>query len=400
MDPDIIKCFESSSSSSSTSDDEDILFLLGTDTEFFKHYNISLNDDEHSEINYIEDVVVNFTDDEFLQHFRVSRKTAKGITQKFAASRHFKKRSKSSRKKPISAQLHCLSFLWYAGNKKSYREVSNLFKMSPSTAYRCQTAFLEFLVDISSQYIKMPSTNVEKSKNCRGFTKVAGLDYVLGCIDECKIQLRTQTHPSILLNRQGPSSITLQAICDADTRFLNVFVETTGKTHESGIFKTSYMVKDFPKVCGSRYHILGYAGYPLREYLLTPYPDNADLTPKQKIFNKKHCQTMVKIDNCFQLLKQRFRQLTGLDCFPSMRISKFVLACCVLHNLCIEEGDLWVDIYDSYNDTDPEEEILKNIIVVAEETDEEVTERKEESTLENILLHKGHVKRNAIAESI
>lgn len=52
-------------------------------------------------------------------------------------------------------------------------------------------------------------------------------------------------------------------------------------------------------------------------------------------------------------MKNRFRQLMRLDFFRVERMSKFVLACCTLHNLCIDLGDEWEE------EDDEEEDVLR-----------------------------------------
>ncbi|KAG0423703.1 hypothetical protein HPB47_000489 [Ixodes persulcatus] len=77
----------------------------------------------------------------------------------------------------------------------------------------------------------------------------------------------------------------------------------------------------------TKYHLLGDAAYPLRETLVTPFRDYGTLTNQQKSFNTKLSST------------RRFRQLINLE-FPTVRrMSTFIIACCVLHNLCIDAGD-------------------------------------------------------------
>ena len=49
--------------------------------------------------------------------------------------------------------------------------------------------------------------------------------------------------------------------------------------------------------------------------------------------------TRVLIENTFGLLKGRFRQLIEIDMHNVDKISKFIISCCVLHNLCIDNND-------------------------------------------------------------
>lgn len=99
------------------------------------------------------------------------------------------------------------------------------------------------------------------------------------------------------------------------------------------------MAEKLPTLCGYKYHILGDGAYGIREYLLTPFKDFGHLTPEQQLYNKKFCSTRVTIENTFGIFKSRFRQLLLLDMHTVSRLTKFIIACCVLHNLCIDNCD-------------------------------------------------------------
>lgn len=134
-------------------------------------------------------------------------------------------------------------------------------------------------------------------------------------------------------------SLTLQAICDADKIFLDVFTGKPSKVHDAHVFKLSFISTMLPETCGDEWHILGDAAYPLKKYLITPYRNYGNLTEEQKNFNYNFSACRVKIENAFGLLKTRFRQLIRLDFNTVQRSCKFILACCTLHNLCIHFGD-------------------------------------------------------------
>jgi len=78
---------------------------------------------------------------------------------------------------------------------------------------------------------------------------------------------------------------------------------------------------------------LGDAAYPCFLQLITPYRDNGHLTQAQRNFNRIHSQCRISVEHGFGLLKQRFRQLYFLKLRNMQFIVKFILACCVLHNL-------------------------------------------------------------------
>lgn len=72
---------------------------------------------------------------------------------------------------------------------------------------------------------------------------------------------------------------------------------------------------------------------------MTPYREVGELSSSDLNFNYKLSKSRVVIENAFGLLKQRFRQLVRLYLHHVDSMSKFVISCCVLHNLCIYAKD-------------------------------------------------------------
>ncbi|KAJ8964337.1 hypothetical protein NQ314_004980 [Rhamnusium bicolor] len=96
-------------------------------------------------------------------------------------------------------------------------------------------------------------------------------------------------------------------------------------------------------------HIID-AAYGIHPQLLTPYKDNGHLTARQNNYNFCHTLARIAIERAFGLLKSRFRRL--LDCLPLTDIQyvpEFILACCVLHNICLGRNDLIDPVHDNAN---------------------------------------------------
>lgn len=157
---------------------------------------------------------------------------------------------------------------------------------------------------------------------------------------------------STYANRHNKTSLILQGICDNKKRFIDVFTGVTGKLHDSRTFTLSFISKTISDICqNGKYHLLGDSAYPIREYLLTSYKDYGNLTRLQRIYNKKLCGTRVRIENTFGLLKSRFRQLMELQFHDIKKMSKFIISCCVLHNLCIYLKDSFdLELINEFND--------------------------------------------------
>lgn len=198
--------------------------------------------------------------------------------------------------------------------------------------------------------------------------KIAGFPKVLGCIDGTFIKVQTPVHKikSTYVNRHDIASITLQGICDARKRFIDTFTGIPSKIHDARVLKLSDICDELPGICeGGKYHILGDGAYPIREWLITPFKDYGNLSANEKKFNKMLSATRVLIENTFGLLKSRFRQLIEVDMHNVDKISKFIISCCVLHNLCIENNDdIDFPMYEKqnvnevYNEDIGEQEVL------------------------------------------
>lgn len=212
---------------------------------------------------------------------------------------------------------------------------------------------------------------------------------VIGCLDGSYISCSTPAHKirSTYANRYKQISITLQAICDSNRRFLDVFTGAPSKIHDARIYRMSPVSGQLQAICQGKYHILADGAYEIREWLLVPYKMYETLPAQQQKFNDRFCPTRVVIENAFSYLKKRFRQLIRIDMWSVDRISKFILSCCVLHNLCIDCDDNLEEEDDVNFEDDNRNER------------EQIPERRNESARDRYLRRLGKLKRAEICKS-
>ncbi|CAD6222125.1 GSCOCG00013000001-RA-CDS [Cotesia congregata] len=171
----------------------------------------------------------------------------------------------------------------------------------------------------------------------RGFPKV------IGAIDGTHINIPTpRKQPESYVNRKGHHSIQLQAVCDAQSKFIHCCPGNVDSVHDARVFRLSEVhdylsdPEKFPNDC----HLVGDGAYPLHKHLLTPYRDNGHLSARQKNYNFCHSSARIAIERAFGLLKKRFRSLlTVLDMNRTDLIPEYIIACCVLHNICLLKED-------------------------------------------------------------
>lgn len=93
-------------------------------------------------------------------------------------------------------------------------------------------------------------------------------------------------------------------------------------------------------------YLLGDSAYKLATNLIVPFKNNGFLTARQKKFNKIQSSKRVKIENAFALLKGRFRRLKLMETVKMDLLALLVMTACILHNVCIFNGDIPNDLMD------------------------------------------------------
>lgn len=166
---------------------------------------------------------------------------------------------------------------------------------------------------------------------------------IIGSIDGSHIQiLPPKEHPNSYCNRKNIHSVLLQGVCDHRKLFTSVYTGEPGSVHDNRLFQKSDLYRGieaqeikFP----NNSHLVGDLAYKLSNYLMVGFKDTGFLTNRQKNFNIKLNQIRVVIENAFALLKGRFRRLKFLETKRLDLICLLIVSACILHNLCILNGD-------------------------------------------------------------
>ncbi|XP_064486391.1 putative nuclease HARBI1 [Ornithodoros turicata] len=119
-----------------------------------------------------------------------------------------------------------------------------------------------------------------------------------GCIDGTEIRIKAPTWcPSSYINRKGHHSVTLQAVCDNEMRFIDCYAGEAGSVHDAAVFRRAPLSLEMRKegVFPGGTHILGDAAYPLQSNLLVPYKDNGHLAEHQVLYNAIRSSTRCTI---------------------------------------------------------------------------------------------------------
>lgn len=256
-------------------------------------------------------------------------------------------------REPISVERRLALTLVKLGSSGKLRTVADLFGIARSTtceivAHVCQAIHLKF-----KSYISFPAGDSLKLVVDR-FLDLGGLPGCCGVIDSTHIPIKTPREsfsPKEYYNKKGFYSVILQAVVDDKERFMNVSVVSPGSASEIEAFTNSSLFKEgdagklftpeLIPVPGTsdtvKSFIVGSSAFPLLPWLITPF--RGELSKEQEVFNHNVANSRTVVKQAFNKLKGRWRSLLKDNDSNLTNIERQVLACCYLHNICIECND-------------------------------------------------------------
>lgn len=144
------------------------------------------------------------------------------------------------------------------------------------------------------------------------------------------------------------------ALVDADYRFRAIEVGDFGRMSDGGVFATSDLGRGMenrtlhvppsallpgaPELGPLPHVIVGDAAFPLKMYLLRPYP-GTDLNHDKRIFNYRLSRARMVVECAFGILTARWRvMLRDINLHPD-HVDSLVVAACILHNYLLSPRD-------------------------------------------------------------
>lgn len=221
------------------------------------------------------------------------------------------------------------------------RSVAERFDMSKSTLSNTFFRIINVIKSMAPMIITWPTVNkmIEIENK---FYNGRNLKKIIGVVDGtyCPIKApKSQSHS--YTNRKKFHSITLQGICDHKMRFIDCSVGYPSSVHDKRVFTNSAIFKNAEIERRNEYFpnerkILGDKAYPILPWCIPPYFDRGRLTDQQRKFNKTHASMRQIVERTYALLFGRFRRLHFLDMNSVKYMPSTILACCVLHNICLQ----------------------------------------------------------------
>lgn len=130
-------------------------------------------------------------------------------------------------------------------------------------------------------------------------------------------------------------------ICNDRLEFMHCYAGLPGSVHDMRVFRFSGVQQR----CNEEYfpydsHLLGDLAYTIQNHVMIPYRNDGHLTVEQIYYNRILSRARMIIERAIGLLKLRWRYL--IEKLPMKRtdlIPYYILAACILHNLCLKFED-------------------------------------------------------------
>lgn len=228
----------------------------------------------------------------------------------------------------------------------SYRIIAFSYRLGHTTVslivIEVSTAIIKHLL---SQYIGIPSRE-KWLAIADEFWKTWNFPNCIGALDGKHVIITAPPNSgSLYFNYKKTFSIVLLALVDATYKFITVDIGSYGKNSDGGIFSNSKLGKCVARnklnILEDRklphtdilmpHVIVGDEAFPLKTYLLRPYPKPQLDDPAKQHYNYRHSRARRVSEDAFGILTQKFRIYQRRIQLNPEHADKIILTTCILH---------------------------------------------------------------------
>ncbi|CAM2109396.1 unnamed protein product [Caretta caretta] len=300
-------------------------------------------------------VLKDFQPRDWLEKFRMSKETFFYVCNQL--------RPKLSHPSTLPLEQRVAVAIWHLATNVEYQIISPLFGVGPSTVQNCvKEVSYAIVLLLKPLYLRLPSEQ-ELENMVRIFSARWGFPHCIGALDSLHVPIHAPAHLGAdYCNSQGWHSVLTQVTVDGLGQFWDICAGFPGSMENNTVLENSslwvlaregHLFPTPPKHFMGRaqkYVLLGDASYPLRDWILKPYPEDGTLTPQQLQFNYRLKRAHSVIENAFLRLKARWQFLLKCDDCSLDLLPTVILACCTLHNVCEAHdspfNDEWLEVIE------------------------------------------------------
>jgi len=243
--------------------------------------------------------------------------------------------------------------LYRLAHGNSYSTIGPVFNVGKSTVIEAVQDVVNGLYEIRNDHIKFPETLAEVTACIDTFSELTDLPNVVGAIDGSHVRIKAPVDSAPdYFSRFQQHDFIIQAVVDGEKIFLDFSCGYPGSMHDGRVLRRSRVftraeqrvILTVPTEIVSDQEIgpylVGDSAYPLSPWLMKPFPEGTQGSDEIQ-FNKELSSARVKVECAFGILKNRWRILIKrFDSSVEFAV-RCAVACAVLHNICLRNGDDW-----------------------------------------------------------
>lgn len=255
----------------------------------------------------------------------------------------------------LSAEKKLAMTLYFLKDTGSMAMTANTFGVALCTVSRhvVQVSYA-IAKHLGPKYIHLPMSKDEMRQKSAEFEAKFGMPQAFGCIDGTHVRIkRPVCNSQEYFNYKQFYSLSVQAVCDFQGRFMDVDCRWPGSVHDAKVFANSSINRKLsngllpvtykrlvPGHAEIPNYLIGDPAYPLLPYCMKEY--QTCTTNQEVLFNNLLRSARNPIECSFGRLKARWSVLSKQIDVKLENVPVIIYSCFVLHNYC-EQNKTGID---------------------------------------------------------
>ncbi|XP_072269272.1 putative nuclease HARBI1 [Pyxicephalus adspersus] len=259
---------------------------------------------------------------------------------------------KIKRSQAVPGMTRLLATLYILGRGSFQTSSALICGLSQPKVSRVFTKVINAIVDLLPLYVHFPQTAQEWRKVKVDFFRRAGFPNVLLTIDCTHVAIQAPKLQEISFrNRKRYHSLNVQIVFDANRKIMSARTGFPGSCHDAYILRQTALYRKFISGEMPEGWLIADKGYGQLPWLMTPV--RHPRSEAEHNCNKALQKSRGNVEQTIGLLKARFLCLArpgGELLYAPWKAARVIMACCILHNLCLHHRDSW----DTPDELEPE----------------------------------------------
>ncbi|CAN7974991.1 unnamed protein product [Ixodes persulcatus] len=234
-------------------------------------------------------------DDEFRRHYRLSKNIVRWLCDELRDDAASRRQRRARTVMTVGQQVLC-ALRFYATESYTLKNKGTVGQVASDRHLAVhRTTVSACVCAVATAIIACPQTAEERAATQEAFLRRGSLPGVVGCVDGTFVAIKgpSKYDPTVTKAlyacRKLYYALNVMVVSDADLRILAIDPRMPGSTHDSYVWRRSWVRQE----CVAR-HLVRHNeyllddGYPLKPWLMTPVPGRPALGTPAGQYNQAH----------------------------------------------------------------------------------------------------------------